>query len=314
MGRDLHAVVAVAALSAGCLPSDTRPVPGELLVEVEESAVARSGFTTDDGWTLRFDRFVTALGGLGVGEGDDCIDYSLSFYDRLFDFTVAERSKLHLHYGLGTCELRYRLGSPSDDVILMGGVTDADRQRMRDPRLDELFGGALQEEESESEGGVGLWVVGAGVKDGVEVRFNWEIRTEVALNRCFVAEDVPLSVTLGEGATLVQSAEVRPRELFRRSPSRTAPFEFAPFASADADGDGAITLDELAAVPVDPEPIADDLADEVPSAPNGAQVVLFLGELNLERLLRSVLLPRVIAYDGVGECEFINGLELVDDD
>lgn len=297
----------------GCLPGDGRPPPGELLVEVAESGAAKEGFTTDDGWRIRFDRFVAGLGGTGVGEGASCIDYSLNFYDRLFDFTVADASKLHLHYGLGTCRLTYRLGSPSDEVILMGGVTEDDRLRMRDPRLDELFGGALDDDD-ELEGGVGLWVVGAAEKDGVTVRFDWELRTEVALEQCFVEGRLPYQVTLAEGDQLARRAEVRPAELFRELPSRESPFVFERYRGADADGDGEISLAELAVVLVDPAPVVEALADEIPGGIPPELIAPTFDDLTLERLLRSVLVPRVIAYEGVEECEFFNALELSDDD
>ena len=284
----------------GCLPADGRPTPGQLLVEVDRAEDAVGGFTTDDGWTVEFDRFVTTLGGLGAGESERCVDYSFTGYQRIFDFVVAPRSKLHLHFGLGVCEPRYRFGPPTESALLMAGVSEADRWNMRDPRTT-----AEEYELDEREGGVGLWVVGRATNGELEKRFNWEIRTSGALIRCFVNEQ-PVEVHLRGGEENFLLAEIRPRELFRTVPSNDSPIAFDRFARADASGDGVITLSEVEAVSVDVEPIATALAAEA-GVPKDL-VTTALPDLNLERLVRSVLAPRVISFQGVDRCGFSNAI------
>ena len=136
--RRMAALVLLAVTAPGCLPADDRPEPGSVLVNVRRSDVAIEGFVTDDGWSITFDRFVTAIGDMRL-DGDDCVDYSLADYDRLSDFTVADTAKASLHYGLGQCTILFGIGPPADNAILMAGVTEADRELMRteDPNATE---------------------------------------------------------------------------------------------------------------------------------------------------------------------------------
>ena len=304
--RWLGLVVVLGAM--GCLPGDGRPEPGELLVEAQRSDEARDGFVTDDGWAVHFDRFVTALGGVGLGdEAFDvaCIDYSLSFYDRLYDFAVADTSKLNLHYGLGTCTLRYRMGSPSDRTILMAGTSEADRELLRDARIDGIFG---DDEDEDAEEGVGLLVEGSASKDGEQKRFRWLIRQNHAISRCLRPDGSPFRVTLEGGDELVRAARVLPRELFRKLPDDDAPVLFAPYALADADADGVVTLEELQQVQLPAGPILEALAGDSNLMLPGQ---VLSGQITLRELLEKILFPRVASFEGVQGCEFIiSGLSI----
>jgi len=287
---------------AGCLPGDLRPEPGELLIEAEASDDVREGFVTDDGWTLRFDRFVTTLAGLGLGDDvfdQNCIDYSSSAYGRLFDFSVADTSKLNLHYGLGNCTLRYRIGSPRENTLLTPGTTEADRELMRLPRDDDgLFvrggdGSVLE--------GVGLLLEGSAIRDGDRKDFRWLIRQNQAITRCFDAERNPFKVRLGSGDTEVRRARIRPRELFRLFWEPDEPIVFAHFAASDADGDGVVTLEEMENVVLMAEPILStllgDLVNQLPEATRN-------GRLTLREVLEKTLFPRLASFVGASACEF----------
>lgn len=303
----------------GCLPSDERPPPAELLIEVERSDDARDGFVTEDGWTLDFDRFVTALGGRGLGSETDpwCVDYSLSFYDRLYDFTVADTSKFNLHYGIGDCTLRYRMGTPRPRAILMDGTTADDRDLFRDGLDERVFG---DEREGQAlEIGVGLLVEGTARKAERQLHFRWLIRQNHAITQCFVSEEVPFRVHLESGDKLVQRAQIRPRELFRDLPDATGRIRFEPFATAndDLDGDGEVTSEERAQA--DEELTLEELERvKLPAQATlrplleGGDFAFLLeqepvksGGITLRETMEKLLSARVAWFDGVESCEYL---------
>ncbi|MBW2452887.1 MAG: hypothetical protein JRI68_00155 [Deltaproteobacteria bacterium] len=303
----LAALVSLATATAGCLPGDDRPEPGSLLLNVHRSHAAAEGFETDDGWRLSFTRFATALGGLRLGgrgrrggpggaADDDCVDYSFSTYDRLYDFAVAGTSKLVLHYGLGHCSVPFSMGQPSPRAILMAGVTQADLELMG-PGESGMF-------EENLESGIALLVMGRAEKDGVTKRFAWRLTTSYVIGECHAptGDEVINSVELRGGEALVRELEIRPKELFRLTPSLEAPIEFTRFAQADVDDDGAVTLEELAMVDLPFEDIIEDLRDELPKELQDELSAQFFDEATLLTLVRDILAQRVAAYEGAGEC------------
>ena len=239
--RRAHAVltlwlVVLLGSLVGCLPGDERPQPGELLVQVKRSEDVMAGFVTDDGWTLRFDRFVAALGDVAL-DGAYCVDYGLSTYHRVYDFAAADTSKVSLHYALGTrCSILFWLRSPGDAAVVMAGVSADDLALMRDPELDVVRGELLP---------VSLMVVGEAERDGVRKRFRWLIRKEHRISTCFAGGGIVNDVDLEADNPVVYELEIRPRELFRLLPIDRSPVEFGRIAAADRDGDGEVTLAEL---------------------------------------------------------------------
>ncbi|MEM1030870.1 MAG: hypothetical protein AAGN82_10995 [Myxococcota bacterium] len=308
-----------ALAGGGCLPGDGRPEPGEVLVEARRSDDARDGFTTDDGWEIQFDRFVTALGGLGLGDDrfdPACEDYSRTFYDRLFDFAASDTTKLHQHFGLGTCTLRYRMGSASDRVLLAPGVNEADRQLFLNESIDRFLGfqsdddddddddaTRLADDDGTVEGtGAGLLVEGTGRKGSVEKRFRWVLFEDHAIQRCVNPDGSPFQVSLEGGDERVVGAVVRPRELFRLLPSDDGPIEFEAIAASDRNGDDTVTLDELAERRFP--------ARDVLEALLGAEAArlpppVLSGELTRREVLERISFPRLAAFDGVIGCEFV---------
>jgi hypothetical protein len=247
--------LAPAALAAAaCLPDDDRPEPGSLFVSVEPTASTRGGFRTIDGWEVRFERFVMAVGDVRLREpidGDDddaaatlCNDYAETYYEWLFDFAVAEKEKVGLAYGLGQCRVEFRRRGPSDDTVLGAGATQDDLETMI------LEGPDLYVEEHETT----LVAVGEATREGRTVRFRWSFRAEHEYERC-PSLDGSSSVndrTLRGGSEETLELEVRGEELFRLLPHDDAPLVFDPIAAADADGDGEVLWPELALVPAEP--------------------------------------------------------------
>jgi hypothetical protein len=53
---------------AACLPADNRPVPASILVTAQPSEATKHGFVTDDGWEVKFDRVLLALGDVDLDD------------------------------------------------------------------------------------------------------------------------------------------------------------------------------------------------------------------------------------------------------
>jgi hypothetical protein len=295
--RHLVALALLAATAQGCLPADDRPEPGSVLVNVQRSAAATEGFVTDDGWSLTLDRFVTAIGEMRLS-GDECVDYSLAGYYRLSDFTVADYAKASLQYGLGACTINFGIGPPSEDTILMAGVTAADVALMETPDPTST--------EESWHTRTALMVMGR-AELGLETKtFSWLLRRRQHIGACRTpAGDQDLSaIELDAGDSFVRELEVRPQELFRLSPAIDSPIEFGRIAAADADRDGSVTLEELAAVPLtaaEAAEVATDIADELGSEGPEHSAEL-LANLTLGSLLSEILTMRIVAMAGAGEC------------
>jgi hypothetical protein len=266
---------------AACLPADSRPEPAQVFISAEASPKTNDTWTTNDGWVIKLDRFVTALGDVdleGVEDRDDgsCNGYSDTNYEWLFDFAVAPPSKVAVVYGLGTCRVEYRFRGPGDDAVLGEGVTSHDAAAMRVRATDDF---ATDERASLVIQG------GAATLDGdVVKRFDWTFRRSYEIERCGKDGALVNVLELEGGASHEVRIEVRAEELFRRVASDEGTFEFDLYASADTDADGIVTLEEL---------------DQVEAPPDAAAEVVAMNEgefpppETLADLLYDFLLPRV---------------------
>lgn len=288
---DSRVVVLVAALLPGCLPEDGRPEPGSLQVSIEPSAGVRDGFATDDGWNIEFSEFLTALGEVELevrdDSSDDCVEYSQSRYNRLFDFTVVERENLNRVFGLGQCSVRFEYGPPDTDTVLGPGASESDLTRMRTAGSDAYT----------TDAHAGLIVRGAATRDSEQVRFEWAFRMNVELEECGYLSDLTSIVQLTGGVSDEMTLVVAGEQLFRETPYDDAELRFQPFADADADGDGDVTLAELGEVDAPEDFDVDDLELELPSGVDTSDLSL----ADLVYLLQFTAIPRVA---GGGRCKF----------
>lgn len=277
----------VAASLSGCLPADSRPEPARVFVTAEPSEGTRNGFTTADGWFVRFDRFVTAVGDVdldGPAGRDDtsCNGYSEANYERLFDFTVLERSKVAVVYGLGECSVEWRSRGPSSDTVLGAGATESDLELMTTRGSDSYA----------TDAPATLVLKGSAQKEGVEKVFLWIFRRSYEVDKCAAASgDGYTSVfDLEGGAETTLPLVISGEELFRAAPEDGAALVFEPFALADTDGNGAVDLAELEAVPISLsiEPPPDDQAQPE----------------TLADLVYAYSLPRISRVAGGGPCEY----------
>ncbi len=283
---------AAGSLMGACLPADTRPVPASVLLMAQPSEATKSGFTSDDGWHVEVERMLTALGGVSLsspGDSGSCVSYSETQYGTLFDFVKVGREKVGLVYGLGTCDVEYRLRGPTAESLLGAGATQADAKAMGERSRDDY---------AENER-VGVRITGTIAQGDVEKRFDWSFRRSFEVSTCANETGGSLSLLELEGeAAHTLEVEVRAEELFRVGANDQAPIELERYVDADADDDGEITFAELDAVELTAEEvalwpvegIAEDDGPEVPPTTLGGFVY-------------QLLLPRVTRMVGGAACE-----------
>jgi hypothetical protein len=276
-----------AAFGIACLPTDTRPPPGKLLVTVSADDDVVQGVKLSDGWNLSYDKFLVSVGHASA-EGDSCTAYSDPHYSRVLDMLRPEAQKLSLQYALGWCDFDFELSSPREDSVLGEGVSEADKTFLRTPGDDAYTKDAA----------ISIYVSGSASKAGVTKTFAWAYRDRVHYATCDVLEldgtDLQ-GFKMNENGSVSVDLLVRGRALFA-SDRAGGDTRFQPFADADTllgDDNGEITLDELARVNL----------QDLSAANQDAGLYL---DLNRWPTLRDfVYLDRftmVVRYQGTGTC------------
>jgi hypothetical protein len=226
--------VLFAVLLTSCLPEDTRPTPGVVNVQFRGGEATIKGFDTIDGWHVGFDRVLVTIGGSDI-EGEACTEYADADYFRIMDGLNATPQKVGQIYGLGTCSLELRARNPELDTLLGVGVTDNDKIAMRTPESDS----------HEQNSGITFWVRGYADRMGVHKSFEWKFRRRrVRFDECEV-DGVDTFTLAGDQEKTIEvrvHAEVLMQDHPRPKKTR---LRFDPIASADANGDGVVTLEEL---------------------------------------------------------------------
>ena len=269
----------------GCLPGDTRPEPGNVLTTVTGSQATREGFTSADGWTVRFERVLLGAGPMQLG--DDCqkyAEYSEPGYDRVLQLTGPPAQKLGIMFGLGRCDIDFQLSPPSEDAVLGSGVTQADKAYMRTPGSDMYV----------ANDGVVLHVEGSAIQAARTLRFAWDLRQSLFFRECSVIIDgvTEPGLDLRGGVGLTYDLLIETEGLFRDDFDRDAALRFESFADADArgDGDSNVTLEELGLVA---------LSDLQALGPYGGAGN---GVATLADYLYRVLWPTLLRYRDTGRC------------
>jgi hypothetical protein len=334
------ATCALAAVVYACVPADTRPVPASLFMTVSPSPAVANGIVTADGWSLGFDRVLVGIGRTSISSS--CARYSEASYDRLLEVSKNGSQKLAVLYGLGHCDLRFRVGTPSAEALLGPGTTQDDLVRMRTRGQDRWV----------NRGGIVLEVVGSATRAGVQKRFDFVFRSSIRYSGCTLSPDAgqisQLGVDAGEeeiDASLVEvdsgaDAEPPPPEgfgvvlesegaltrdfrieaegLFRAEAAAGATLRFDPYAEADTNGDGFVTLDELVKVPIsrirDGGPFeagtfSGTTGDAGGPGGGGRPIVVE----SLADFVYVVLLPRLLRYGEEGSCASGVSLDLGSD-
>jgi len=144
---------------------------------------------------------------------------------------------------------------PNYDAVIGTGVTAEDADYMRTPGSDDY---AIDE-------GVSLWVAGLAIRDKVVKSFKWEFRERMGYHDCWPAggDMEHPTFSLASNGHLTLNVEMQAEALFRdQLDPAVGMLRFQPFADADTNGDGAVSIGELDAVKLsDLAPLYDYPAD-----------------------------------------------------
>lgn len=284
------AVAGVAALDA-CVKADTRPTPGTLTLTVSPSPAVANGVVTVDGWAITFDRVLVAMGNAGLGEA--CAVYAEANYDRILDVTSKGDQKLGILHGIGQCDVDFRMEAPSVDALLGDGVTEADKTALRTPGGDPYV----------PLGGVSADIALSATRGGVTKRFHLSFRSRIRYRDCAFAPDSGPAVDLESNVDLTYDLRVEAEVMLRDDVDAASSLRFDPFANADANGDGVITLDELRAIPIGA--VRDGGAFEAGTYEIGEAGTVRGVPIVIETLgdyVYQLLVPRLVRYRDTGAC------------
>jgi len=279
--------------SVSCLPADTRPPPGSILLTVASGDEPVT--TTADGWAISVDRLLLGIGGVHLDYGTSCSRYTESGgYLRLLDGRLPDDQKLGIVYGLGRCYFGFQVFWPSSDTVLGEGVSEADRQRM------EGSGGRVFHQGRTVD-------FSATATRGTETkRVHWQLRQPATYPRCFRKPPdgaPPQPIELPGDENLTFHIVIRGTALFADDADpATAKLRFDPIARADGIlgffADDEVTLEELRAMSMDavrqygPYGVPDTMTGGPNSVPR-----------SLEDYMYRVLLRRVAGFREDVSCD-----------
>lgn len=228
MTRTRRASLALAAMIAGC--GDDGAEPGTLSVTIYGEEFIEEGIPADtftDGWAVDFDRFLISVGEVtaAVGEGDPSIDVAgYQVFDLAqgsggegFEVTSGEVP------GGGYDHVAYRVGA---DEGAGSGNADAEDVTLM------------------TENGYALYVEGTATRDGATRTFAWGFTGATSYSHC----EGTAEVDGGEASTqiTIHADHLFYDDLVSEEPN----VAFDLVASADADEDGDVSPEELAAIDI----------------------------------------------------------------
>lgn len=201
---------------------------GEEFIEKEIPAAA---FT--DGWSVKYDRFLIALHDVSVG--DDGKEPTAKMADsKVFDMhKPGDKPVTSFDLpGKPYTHVSYRIGPATAASLLGEGATDADKQRL-------------------VAGGYSVYVEGTLANGAQSKRFAWGFKTNTLYDRCEgeLGGKKTEGVVVTNGGTDTVQLTIHGDHLFYDDlQAANAKVRGGNLAAADADGDGTLTLEELAAV------------------------------------------------------------------
>jgi hypothetical protein len=145
----------------------------------------------------------------------------------VLDLRVAGPQTVNTMHARGRCELGFQVRSPSENAVLGAGVSEGDRAFMREVASDAFVENA----------GIAVHVVGSATREETTTRFAWSFR-----QRLDYLCDV---VSFESGTKQTLEIALHGDALFQPRDDPGAKLGFDPFAAADQDDDGEITLAEL---------------------------------------------------------------------
>ena len=201
---------------------------GEEYIEQEIPAAA-----FEDGWRVAFDRFLVVLSDVSVADLDGNVGASMEG-SVLVDHKTPGRKPVVTFDGLEAKpweRVSFQIAPVAEDTALEG-ATEADRQLMLDA-------------------GAAVHIEARAAKDGVEKRIDWTFAAPTAYRDCRGDKDGKETegVLVTNGGTDAVELTIHGDHFFYDDlQAESAVLRFDAIANADADMDGAVTLEELSAV------------------------------------------------------------------
>lgn len=232
----------------------------------------------EDGWTIRYSKFLVVMTGVSVGEASKAPAARLTT-PKVFDMHSPGDKPVVTFTGLAGRpypSVSYAIG-PATSVVEIGeGATEADRALM-------------------ISNGYSLYVDATATKGAVTKAFKWGFKTNTLYARCkgeLSGKETDGVVVTNGGTDTVQLTIHGDHLYYDDLQSPSAKIRFDNIANADANGDGEITLEELAAV---------DLADrtKIPVGPYGTGNAAHINDL---RAFVEELSQTLGHFRGEGEC------------
>lgn len=240
MQKRLLIVLGASVVLGACGLNTNHDQYGAVDVTASAPAAARS-FTTSDGWTVTYDRFLVSVTALTIASSETAV-VTASAGPQIFD--AAAPGPHLLLTGLNRTarqwdDFNFQIAPATLDeetpITLGAGVTEADSESM-------------------TTGGFSIYVEGKASKGAVTKTMKWGFTTDTTFAGCEAEQDgvlvkgVVIFPRVSETVDLVFRGDVL---LADDLAAPGAPLRFAALAAADADADGEVTLEELTATPLD---------------------------------------------------------------
>lgn len=224
----LVAILLAPRANSGCGGEDDVDPGGEgtLSVQIWGEEFIEQGIGADvfaDGWSVSFDTFLVAVGGVASGRGAGAADLA-DDTQQVFDLTQAGPA-------------------PVTSATVPAGTYDSTGYRLAPATAAAVAGSATAEQLALMQsGGYSVYASGAAVRGGERITFAWGFTTDTRYVEC--ESTASLSA---DGEAMIQltihADHLFYDDLFSEDPRVT----FSVLASADADRDGEVTTEELSA-------------------------------------------------------------------
>lgn len=188
----------------------------------------------EDGWTIRYDKFLVALGEVSVGVEGAAPAAKMPGYklfsmkhpgDKPVVLFAAVRAKAYPH-------VSYTIAPATEAIELGDGVTEADKTMM-------------------VANGYSIYVEGTASKDALTKKYAWGFTTKTLYDKCKgeISGKQTDGVVVTNGGTDVVQITIHGDHLYYDDlQNQDAKVRFENLAAADGNNDGTIALEELAAV------------------------------------------------------------------
>lgn len=252
---------------------------GEEYIEQEIPVKSAEGETiVEDGWTIKYTKFLIIISEIAVGEeGKEPVAKLTT--PKLFDMhSAGEKPVISFPNlpGKAYNHVSYAVVPATAAVEVGQGATEADKQAM-------------------VSNGYSIYVEGSGTKDATTKTFKWGFKTNTLYDKCkgeISGKETDGVVVTNGGTDSVQLTIHGDHFYYDDLQSQDAKVRFGNIANADANNDGEVTLEELAAV---------SLADKtkITEGPYGTGSAANINDL---RAFIEALSRTVGHFRGEGEC------------